>query len=154
MGYRSTVVCRIVGEHKPLMAELARLAMKYGALAVFQEAMSECTTNNFGSGRAIFGFTFDDIKWYDSYPDIEMFEMFWDHFCTCEKHGFDGAFLRIGEEDQDTELRYFGDDPYELISYRRTYDAVNLNPAEDLRSALESADISQQGPQDDSVVEP
>ena len=60
-------------------------------------------------------FSADDVKWYDSFPEVVAMEKW---FADVEglfddggsNTSLNGKFLRIGEECGDVEERYFGDD--------------------------------------------
>lgn len=65
-------------------------------------------------------FEIEDIKWYDSYPDIISFnetaDAFRDLFCQGTKEMLAGAyeFMRIGEDYDDVEVVRDGDHDYVL----------------------------------------
>jgi hypothetical protein len=68
----------------------------------------------------------DNVKWYESYPDVQCHECLmglaheWadDDDCTCPYIG--GAFVRIGEELQDTVQDIWGEGDYDWIEVHRT----------------------------------
>lgn len=142
MGYRSDVAYRITGPTDIMMREVALFLLK-GDIPGVKEALEECTINKHGEG-AILGFdTYG--KWYDGYKEVDSHEAIWDRFDALKNDGFSGAFIRIGEDEADIETRYFGDDPYDLITLQRSYDAVHLDEEADLRSTLESQADQPQG---------
>ncbi len=142
MGYRSNVAYRITGPTDSVMREVALFLLK-GDIPWVKEALEECTINKHEDG-AILGFE-GYGKWYKGYEDVDAHEAIWDRFYSLESDGFSGAFIRIGEDDDDVETRYFGDDPYDLITLSRSYETVPLDTKADLRSTLESQSDQPQG---------
>jgi hypothetical protein len=62
-----------------------------------------------------FIFYVDDVKWYESYPDVQTMEnlfQFVEELGQESEGWYSGMFCRIGENDDDTEQRSFGDDPW------------------------------------------
>jgi hypothetical protein len=57
----------------------------------------------------------DNVKWYDTYPEIQAFDAavskFIDMFCKDGHEGVQGAyeFMRVGEQYDDVETDYCGD---------------------------------------------
>ena len=120
MGYRSTVKYIIETEDAPAFLEKFL-------------AQSEYTREDLqGAGN----FTVTDkhilldaswVKWYalrlgvpayDVYRDVEASEAL---VAYAQRHDdvTRGGFARIGEEDDDSEIFYWGEDPYELIGVQR-----------------------------------
>lgn len=61
-------------------------------------------------------------KWYDEYPEVQAHEALWDKAkerCNEEQVEVDGAWCRIGEESDDNEEKYFGDDPWDMVRISR-----------------------------------
>lgn len=117
MGYRSDVKYVIDFTSKEAkIGFLAQVRMIGGAL---QEAIEE---TNYDNDTTRIYFAAESTKWYDSYPEVkahdkllEMAEEMPPELCN----GYD--FVRIGEELDDIETRYGGEQPpYDLISVYRT----------------------------------
>jgi hypothetical protein len=60
-------------------------------------------------------------KWYDEYPEVQCHENLWAKASERDDEGIevDGAWCRIGEESDDVNERYFGNDPYEMVRISR-----------------------------------
>lgn len=64
-------------------------------------------------GMVVWKFQNTDVKWYDSYPEVQAFEAFWDKFMELAEEPEEGGdpifwaceFMRIGEEDDDVEQK-------------------------------------------------
>lgn len=74
----------------------------------------------------------NDVKWYENYEDVKaltaLYEMFKGIGQVDESGGqtYQGAFVRIGEEDDDTVSEYFGDEGYDLEQLCRSVDSAYL----------------------------
>ena len=65
----------------------------------------------------------DSVKWYDEYDEVQAHHALFDK--ARERNDdlgveVDGAFCRIGEESDDVEERYFGNDPWEMVRISRS----------------------------------
>jgi hypothetical protein len=97
-------------------------------------ALDECTCicNEF---RHRIDYRAENIKWYDSYPEVQMHEELiaqaeeWCHDDTHKELRFGGAghdayrlgfvFVRVGEDDNDTERREGGNNAYDWLHITR-----------------------------------
>ena len=64
-----------------------------------------------------FLFYVTDVKWYESYPDVQAMEKLYEFVEELQNESemqswYSGMFCRIGENDDDTEQKTFGDDPW------------------------------------------
>ena len=156
MGYRSDVRMVIQGPKELILAGFAALALTGDS--VMQEALKEWGLKEDGVQvtvgepdtplAAILGRGGTNWKWYDSYDDVQAHTAIFNHFQQLYDDFPDelpylwltGAFARIGENDDDIETDYWGNDPYELLSIRRSidcpYDSVE---GLDLRQSLAQA---------------
>ena len=62
-------------------------------------------------GERAYVFKLDNVKWYDSYPEVQAFQRFVSNFLEFDKGGEDSTqwayeFLRIGEDSNDVEETY------------------------------------------------
>jgi hypothetical protein len=66
-------------------------------------------------------FLAEDWKWYDDYPEVKAHEALFNKAEERDSEGIevDGAYCRVGEESDDNHERYFGNDPYEMVSISR-----------------------------------
>jgi hypothetical protein len=61
-------------------------------------------------------------KWYDDYPEVKCHQALWE---KAEERSevlhvaVDGAWCRVGEESDDVNERYFGNDPYDMVHISR-----------------------------------
>ena len=154
MGYRSDVRMVIQGPKELILAGFAALALTGDQ--VMQEALKEWDLKEDGVqvtvgesdtplAVAILGRGGTNWKWYD---DVLAHAAIFDHFRQLYDDfpnelpylWLTGAFARIGEDDDDIETDYRGNDPHELLSIRRSidcpYDSVE---GLDLRQSLAQA---------------
>lgn len=137
MGYRSYGRMVLTGEKDRVLAIIADLKLRGNKH--MHEALDEMVLWE-DNGEAYLALEFNDWKWYPDYPDIQAFEAIWDAFREAYEDGedkpkLDGAFIRVGEDDDDVERRYFGDDPYDLVRSYIVLEGVNIpSKDDDLRS--------------------
>lgn len=116
MGYRSTVGITFKRDNPeaPSIPALLALAKTKGILE--GDGIGQYWgEDDYGWDDDKFIFYVDGVKWYESYPDVQMMEKL---FAFVEELGeeseswYSGMFCRLGEESDDTEQRSFGDDPW------------------------------------------
>jgi|GEM_PF-1984114 len=102
MGYRSTVSYAIYAPEKVMSVKLAtwRLTGEHA------RALAECSIG-VHEGDGYITFDADDVKWYLQYEDVAIHERLWGELAQDSE--FSGTFIRLGENDDDTECRNFGD---------------------------------------------
>jgi len=66
-------------------------------------------------------FKIDDVKWYESDPDVQIF-MDMMKFFRSEAQGYCTEFIRIGEDYDDAEEEHTGENQLYLTHIRRTID--------------------------------
>ena len=139
MGYRSDVRMVIQGPKELILAGFAALALTGDS--VMQEALKEWDLKEDGVqvtvgepdtplAVAILGRGGANWKWYDDYGDVRAHIAIFDHFRQLYDDfpnelpylWLTGAFARIGEDNNDIETDYWGNDPYELLSIQRSID--------------------------------
>lgn len=105
MGYRSDVRMIISGPKDELLAAFASFALE----GVQKEWLDEFIIADDGSRQAvaILGHGGTSWKWYDDYEDVQAYERIWSYFGERDDV-FSGAFIRVGEDSEDIEQRYFG----------------------------------------------
>ena len=106
MGYRSDVAYTIRFKDVGAMTVFIAEAQGNG----LQPALDECTVNH---RKLQINFFAESVKWYDSFPEVQAFDSFWDKFCDLangehDKEGDDPVFwacelIRIGENDDDVD---------------------------------------------------
>lgn len=153
MGYRSDVRMVIQGPKELILAGFAALALTGDS--VMQEALKEWDLKEDGvqvtDGEpdiplavAVLGRGGANWKWYVDYDDVQAHTAIFNHFRQLyddfPNERLTGFFARIGEDDDDIETDYWGNDPHELLSIRRSidcpYDSVE---GLDLRQSLAQA---------------
>ena len=106
MGYRSNIRCLIYP--KPSLGSKSTEAA-YGALKTIMNTTFKDllvmweTCIKFDDKNQLFDFEIDDVKWYDSFPDVIAFN---EMLPEIEELGFCYEFIRVGEDDDDIETRY------------------------------------------------
>lgn len=105
MGYRSDVRILISGPKDELLAAFASFVLE----GVQKEWLDEFIIADDGPGQAvaILGHGGTNWKWYDDYEDVQAYERIWNYFSGRDDVFF-GAFVRVGEDSEDVEQRYFG----------------------------------------------
>jgi hypothetical protein len=125
MGYRSDVGLGIVFENDEKLLEFALKVVAVQPITV-REALLEYSRSTGGDGFIFAGF--EDVKWYDSYPDVDSHTALFDQARawvdqTLEQqtHCSIGAiFTRIGESTDDVEEIAVGDYEWEWIQVHRS----------------------------------
>ena len=132
MGYRSEVKIAIqcnkavVGANAGWKTFLCEIAVNPDTKIAYEELTSSDLKNCGIDGHTTVNriwFEGDDVKWYDSYSDVQS----WMALLRVAQKYLDGnadqlfstAFIRIGEEDNDVETDYTSDG-YELLSVYST----------------------------------
>ena len=127
MGYRSDVA--IVIRANPNQPDAKQKFQEQLALmkieGLFDEMAKRWNPEDWGYNDEMFAFHVEDVKWYVSmFPDVQLVADIWQRFADAENEyspsRWSGYFLRVGEEYQDVEELFMGDDvPYELMSLER-----------------------------------
>jgi hypothetical protein len=144
MGYRSDIQMVIIGPEPIIVGKWAEFILTNPWTGEGKDPLSNTddltiTRDDVCATICLYG---SGWKWYDSYPDVQRFEAIWELYKELydETEGVEpgrlcGAFVRIGENDDDTETRYFGDEGYELIQVSRAiHSEYSLQPQHDIRS--------------------
>ncbi len=129
MGYRSEVLLAIAGPKKMMYAEFG--ALKLTGSKQTLECLEEMRLCKNGDNEFVLYLYGDSWKWYLDYEDVTEFMRIFHHFAQLSdeasadgrEESFYGAFLRVGEDDNDIETRIFGldyGDPWELGSISRS----------------------------------
>lgn len=140
MGYRSDVMMCIVGKEEDMKTQLASLMLT--STPVIQEALKEMVLAPYShfmpSGIPYLSLTYrsEGSKWYSEYSDVKAFMAIWSHFQDLDGEGspFDGAFIRVGEEDNDIGSEYFGDFGHDLgYVHTSIHCSAETEPSKDVR---------------------
>lgn len=107
MGYRSSVTAIIysikLGDHDEAYNRL-KLLMNTAFKDVYNYWQDPHFT--WHDKRHILKFSVDDVKWYDSYPEVERFMAFLNEV---QELGYEWEFVRIGENYVDIDTDSSGD---------------------------------------------
>ena len=99
MGYRSDVAFACDPIVKDIVQTVAEWDKEFKELLDYSDDMSPDD-----SGRWLFS----DVKWYESYPDVQIVENIMTMLDNVDVNGFaydSYGFVRIGEEMEDIEMR-------------------------------------------------
>jgi hypothetical protein len=118
MGYRSDLIVLIYPDTDTETADNAAPAyeqLKVLMATTFKDVVADkhfesCMT--WIDESHVLKFKFDDVKWYPSYADVQMFEKMLAVFSGDDEAGIEGyctEFIRIGAGSGDIELRSSGD---------------------------------------------
>lgn len=124
MGYRSNLMVLIypdaekIEDYQPLYDQL-KVLMGTTFKAVSDEFADPYMT--WQDKDHVLKFDITDVKWYPSYPDVQMFEAML-HTLGDELPGYCTEFIRIGEETDDTEERHTGNNRQYYLNVRREID--------------------------------
>lgn len=125
MGYRSNLMALI---YPDACASEEQMLEKYEQLKVLMGTTFKDVVDEFGDpymtwmhkDHALM-FSLEDVKWYPSYRDVQMFEKMMAAF-DGDVPGYCTEFVRVGEENDDVEERHTGDNNQYYLSVRRTID--------------------------------
>ena len=107
MGYRSDVKALIYPQSGDQnLLEYDKLKLLFGT--TFKDVFEAWGEDYFSwnDPHRVLKFSANSVKWYDSYPEIERFIKFLAEVRDLE---YEYEFIRIGEEDDDTETDSTGD---------------------------------------------
>lgn len=116
MGYRSDVAVVIYGDQRD--------PDKYGALKVLMNTTFKKTYTEFETSaewhdhKHVLEFKIDDVKWYESYLDVQDFMHMLREIEDLE--GYNYEFMRVGEDTEDIETRHSGDDVDYVLRVNRS----------------------------------
>ena len=130
MGYRSDLVVLIY----PDVDTVENESPKYEQLKLLMGTTFKHIGEEFGDpymtwldSDHVLKFQLDDVKWYPSYPDVQMFEAMLAAFKGSgdddeDIKGYCTEFVRIGEESDDVDEVHTGHNNHYYLSVRRTID--------------------------------
>jgi len=142
MGYRSEVMMMLKGpavkEIKVLMDTAGiDLYEHWGQRFVDDDGEIVSSHEHFGYGKdrkgeLTFVFHADDVKWYESYSEVQAIEKMWEfaemigdkesNKVSYLDETIAGIFIRIGEDYEDVTVKAIGANGYELAQVHRTID--------------------------------
>jgi hypothetical protein len=132
MGYRSDLVVLIYPDVDKVEAE----SPKYEQLKLLMGTTFKHIVEEFGDpyitwmdSDRVLKFDLPDVKWYPSYPDVQMFEKMLAAFKGSgdddeDITGYCTEWVRIGEESDDVEEVHTGHNNHYYLSVRRE---INCN---------------------------
>lgn len=126
MGYRSDVMALIYPEPG------GDKSAKFEQLKVLMATTFRGVSDEFGDpymtwleDDRVLKFDIRDVKWYPSYPDVQMFEAMLEAFNAASSDDIPGyctEFVRVGEETDDVEQRHTGENNEYYLQVRREID--------------------------------
>lgn len=126
MGYRSNVMALIY----PDVGDILKEQPLYDQLKVLMATTFKAVSDEFGDPymtwcdkERVLKFDLPDVKWYDSYPDVQMFEAMLRAF-DGDIEGYCTEFVRTGEEVGDIEERRSGENGNYYLSVRTSIDCT------------------------------
>ena len=125
MGYRSDVTILIYGETNEVVAFVAGERLKKKPATEYHP-LDEPLTDRHESNKfeydstTVLEFIWWDIKWYDTYPEID----YWERLMSLWADAFSTTSLcmevaRVGENSDDIITDYYGDNPEYFLNVSR-----------------------------------
>jgi len=107
MGYRSDVkalIYPVSSEHSLIEYDKLKLLMN----TTFKHVLDSWGNESFSwdDKHRILVFNANSVKWYESYPEVDMFPKF---LADVHELEYEYEFIRLGEEDDDVEEDSTGD---------------------------------------------
>lgn len=133
MGYRSDVAIAIYGPEDAMVPFLAVQRMTTTSPLVTEHER----VDTYGFGMMVNGENvrhcmvktqMESVKWYESYPDVQAWENLMAE--AGENPALAVEFIRIGEDTEDTESRYYGDNCQYFLSVYRAINNSTPNEGE------------------------
>lgn len=126
MGYRSCVMALIYPDEDHAEA----MQPVYGQLKVlmnttFKQVIEAWGEPKWHDDQCAMHFSFDDVKWYESYPDVQLFEDMRRKFNGDSDDGIPGycvEFIRVGEDNDDVVEEHTGENNQYMLAVRREID--------------------------------
>lgn len=109
MGYRSDGGLIIYGPEAEMTVLLTTAKMLIPNHKYLWDAESGITLYKMDD-KLVYHLEFSEWKWSPFYADIQCFERLWELAQGREERGLSGVFWRLGEDDNDNERRWFGDE--------------------------------------------
>jgi len=117
MGYRSDVAYIIKFENKEdFWGFIAETKLSPETEECYTDEGFEVKEDEF-----ILQFKAMHVKWYEDYKDVKCHVALWDRMEERDEDVVGAGFVRIGEEVEDIEERWFGNDPpYDELGVNRS----------------------------------
>ena len=127
MGYRSEVSIAVYGEYDKMVAFIAAARLTEDFSPVWEKCemyQYHCVNEMLNKGQSMYMLcaSYCDVKWYDSYPEVQAWHRFLELATVAEDAGINCEFTRVGEEFCDVDYEWSGDHcehfirPYTQIS--------------------------------------
>jgi len=121
MGYRSEVAIKIYGKTNAMLAVHEFYETKYAELSEDAQADVRSIMEGYGFTDSGFRFHAIDVKWYDDYEFVKFYTSV---MAEAVKLGVSVEFIRIGEDSDDTEELFLGDDNDYTMQVVRSLDGI------------------------------
>lgn len=122
MGYRSDIAYKIKFDRKEdFWGFIAEAKLDPDTALCFSEESWGEEYFEVDEEKYEIQFLAEGVKWYSDYDEVKCHEALWDKASERDDEGVEveGAWCRIGEESDDNEEKYFGDDPYDMVRISR-----------------------------------
>jgi hypothetical protein len=118
MGYISQVTAVIYPDPAVEGTQEKYDALKFLMGTKFAFVATEFSTHmQWGDDRRRLIFEMEDVKWYEGYDDVKAFEAM---LVEVAELGYCSEIMRVGEDDDDIESRYAGDNVQYILYVQRT----------------------------------
>jgi hypothetical protein len=108
MGYRSNVSIAIYGPDDVMTAFIAGQRIKQSKWLVDDEEVTQITID--AKPCTLIHATFEDVKWYAGYEDVDWWGAIISDAADFSDEGICAEFIRVGEDNSDTQCDYYGND--------------------------------------------
>jgi len=125
MGYRSDLIVLIY----PDTTDENKIDVPYEALKTIMNTAFKEVADAFDDYMEwipvvkCLKFSINDVKWYESDPDVQNFDKMMEFFRN-DEHGYATEFIRIGEDDDDSEIHRTGSNVLYLLDIRRSIECA------------------------------
>jgi len=113
MGYRSEVSIAVYGEYDEMVAFIAAARLTEDFSTIWEECEMYPYTVEFSNSNTskmyMLCASYCDVKWYESYPEVQAWSNFLDRATAAEDAGINCEFTRVGEEYSDVTYECSGD---------------------------------------------
>ena len=114
MGYRSEVSIAVYGDEAQMLALIAAQRIKGAKWLEDEHEINEYSQSLYGkpdtkTPMVMIHAKFDGIKWYDGYEDVDCWTALLEDAMENFSANVNTEFVRIGEENEDMEVEYDGE---------------------------------------------
>lgn len=125
MGYYSQVGYVVQGKKEVMVPLIMTFRLSYPDIAAAKQVLDKCTFACTGDILTI-KFSSSSTKWYDGFSDVQAHTEFFKMFRSNDEDedeaekNISGCFIRLGEDDEDSETYRYGPECYDLVRLVRS----------------------------------